>query len=170
LRAVLLDATLHIDAQKRHKLIAILNETAAVGDFEPAAIDLLKLRNQRERYGLGLLRTGAEYQKRRQIFVAGVHIVINVGFLRLRHRGGAAQRLCNPVRIEDHDNRPVTENRGAGKSCDVAQPRRHRLDHDFLGVEHAVDNDAKSLSTDLGNDDKAFAAFTVALADMQDFP
>ena len=33
--------------------------------------------------------------------------------------------------------------------------RRHRLDHDFLGVEHAVDDDAESLAADLRDDDEA---------------
>ena len=33
--------------------------------------------------------------------------------------------------------------------------RRHRLDDDFLGVEHAVDHDAEGLAADLRDDDEA---------------
>ena len=37
----------------------------------------------------------------------------------------------------------------------MAQLGRHRLDDDFLGVEHAVDHDAEGLAADLGHDDEA---------------
>ena len=42
----------------------------------------------------------------------------------------------------------------------MAQLARHRLHDDFLGVEHAVDDDAEGLAADLGDDDEA--AFDVA--------
>ena len=32
---------------------------------------------------------------------------------------------------------------------------RHRLDHDFFGMEHGVDHDAEGLAADLGDDDEA---------------
>ena len=38
---------------------------------------------------------------------------------------------------------------------DVAQLGRHRLHHDFLGVEHGVDHDAEGLAADLCHHDEA---------------
>ena len=89
--------------------------------------------------------------------------------MRLRNRRGASERLRDPVRVDDHDNRPVAENCGAGESRDVAQLRRHRLDHDFFGMKYAVDHDAEGLITDLRNDNKTFVALVATVADMQDF-
>src|SRR5260370_405123 len=40
------------------------------------------------------------------------------------------------VRIQDHDDAAVTEDRIAGIDAEIAQQRRHRLHHDFFGVEH----------------------------------
>ncbi len=40
---------------------------------------------------------------------------------------------------------------------DVAKLARHRLHHDLLGVEDAIDHDAESLAADLGDDDEAIA-------------
>ena len=59
--------------------------------------------------------------------------------------GGAHRAECcrDPVRIEDHDHRAVAEDGVAGEGLDMPQLGRHRLHHDFLGVEHAVDHDAE---------------------------
>ena len=47
-------------------------------------------------------------------------------------------------------------------TANVAQLRRHRLDDDFLGVEHAVHHHAEDLAADLRDHDEAVvaAAFT----------
>ena len=87
--------------------------------------------------------------------------------LGLRRLRGAAERLRDAVRIEDHDDRPVAEDGGAGEHPDVPQLRRHRLDDDFLGVEHAVDDGAEHLIADLDDHDEA--AFAVGCAETQDF-
>ena len=55
----------------------------------------------------------------------------------------APTRLGDAVGIEDHDDRAIAQNGVAGEHVEVAQHRRHRLDHDLLGVEHAVDDDAE---------------------------
>ena len=64
--------------------------------------------------------------------------------------------LCDAVGVQDHDHAAVAEDRVARIESDVAQDGRHRLDHDFLGVEHAVDDDAEGVGTDLGDDDEHF--------------
>ena len=167
LGAVLLDGGLRIDAQQRHELIAILHEITAVGNFDAPAIDLLQPRDERKQNGLGLLRAGAEHQQRRQIFVVGILAVIERGFVGAGKRRDAAERLRDAVRIDDHDHRAVAEDRGAGKRRDVTQLRRHRLDHDLLGVKDAVDDDAEDLVADLRDDDEAVVA--LAVAELQDF-
>src|ERR1700710_1826866 len=70
--------------------------------------------------------------------------------------GGAsrAQRLGNAVGVDDHDHGAIAQNGVAGEHVDVPQFGGHRLDHDFFGVEHAVDHDAKSLAPDLRHHDK----------------
>ena len=46
--------------------------------------------------------------------------------------------------------------------------RRHRLDDDFLGVEHAVDHDAEGLAADLRHDDEAVLRLAAgAVVDLQ---
>ena len=71
--------------------------------------------------------------------------------------GGAcrAQRLGNAVGVDDHDHGAIAEDGVAGEHVDVTQFGRHRLDHDFFGVEHAVDHDAEGLAADLRHHDKA---------------
>src|SRR5271170_49747 len=165
--AILLDATLGVDAQKRHELIAILNETMTVGNFNPAAIDLFQTRDQGEQNRFGLLRAGAEYKQRRQVLVAGILAVVEPDFVGLRDRRDAAELRRDSVRVDDHDYRPVAEYGGAGENRDVPQLRRHRLDHDLLGMEYAVDDHAEDLATHLGDDDEAFVA--VVVTDAQNF-
>src|SRR6185503_10071714 len=82
-----------------------------------------------------------------------------LGLDRLRGRhlavDRATDRLRDAVGVDDHDYRAVAENGIAGEHRDVAQLARHRLDHDFLGVEHAVYHHAESLAADLGDNDVA---------------
>ena len=42
-----------------------------------------------------------------------------------------------------------------GEHRDMAQLARHRLDDNFLGMEHAINDDAESLAANLRDDDKA---------------
>ena len=65
-------------------------------------------------------------------------------------------RLGNAVGVQDHDHAAVAEDCVAGIEGNVAQDRRHRLDHDFLGIEHPVDDDAEGVGADLGDDDEHF--------------
>ncbi len=108
-----------------------------------------------------LLAAGAEQQHRRAV----------AGALRV-HRARRAIALPSPpaptpvrardaVRIEDHDHRAVAQDGVAAEHRDVAQDRRHRLDHDFLGVEHPVDDDAQHVGADLGHDDIGAAVVAV---------
>ena len=70
-------------------------------------------------------------------------------------RAGGAERFGNAVGVDDHDHRAIAQNGVAGEHVDVPQLGRHRLDHDFFGVEHAVDHDAKGLAADLRHHDEA---------------
>ncbi len=54
------------------------------------------------------------------------------------------------------------------KAWMMAQPRRHRLHHDFLGVEHAIDHDAEGFVADLRDDDEsAFGLLFGRVAELQ---
>ena len=58
------------------------------------------------------------------------------------------------VGIEDHDHGPVAQDGGAGIAGDVADARRHRLDHDLLGLQHAVDHHAEGEPAHLADHDE----------------
>ena len=73
----------------------------------------------------------------------------------VRGRAGGAERLGDAVGVDDHDDGAIAQNRIAGEHVDVTQLGRHRLDHDFFGVEHAVDHDAEGLAADLRHHDEA---------------
>src|SRR5262249_24611859 len=60
-----------------------------------------------------------------------------------------------PVGVDDHDHRAIAQDGVAREHVDVAQFGGHRLDHDFFGVEDAVDHDAEGLAADLGHHDEA---------------
>ena len=156
LRALLLDAGLRVDAQQRHELVAILHEMAAVGDFDPAAIDLFKPRRR------ATAARPSAVASRRGTQASGVRSSLR---LPRRHRAQSASARATGAARPSAWATPfgsmimitvpsprivVPEN-----SRDVPQLRRHRLDHDLLGVEHAVDDDAEDLAADLGDDDEA---------------
>src|SRR4029077_168370 len=54
-----------------------------------------------------------------------------------------------------HDDGAIAQDGIAGEHVDVAQLGRHRLYHDFFGVGHAVDHDAKGLAADPRHHDEA---------------
>src|SRR5262249_21435372 len=142
-------------ADERHQMAAVLHHMAAVRQLDPVRIDLLKSRNKRQWDSLRLRRAGAEYQQRSAGLIGCLVVaVMRLGSDQLRnHR--VAERLCNTVRINDHDHRSVAKDGVAGEHCDVAQLARHRLDHDFLGVEDTVNDDPERLASHLRDDDKA---------------
>ncbi len=72
--------------------------------------------------------------------------------------GDVAAGGGDAVGIEDHDDAAVAKNGIAREHRNVAQDRSDRLDDDFLGVEDAIDDDAKAVGADLGNDDEGFTA------------
>ena len=140
---------------QRHQLVAVLHHVAAVGEFDLVDGDLLQPRDEPERHRLGLIGAGAEHQQRGHLLGgAGAHGGVLVGDL-VAGRACGAERLGDAVGIDDHDHGAVAQNGVAGEHVDVAQFGRHRLDHDLLGVEHAVDHDAEGLVADLGDHDKA---------------
>ena len=145
---------------QRHQLAAVLHEVAAVRQFDRAGVDLLEPRDQRQRHRLGLRASRRGTPEARSACSAWRSRARPRRSSRppLRRLDGAAERLRDAVRIDDHDHRAVAENGVAGKHRDVAKLARHRLDHDFLGVEHAVDHDAEGLAADLGDDDEAVSS------------
>ena len=101
-----------------------------------------------------------------------------VSSLRCRRAGAAGACLAlaagtdaggprDPVGVEDHDHRAVAQDGVAAEHRDVAQDRRHRLDHDFLGVEHAIDDDAQHGGADLGHHDMRGIGLARLLAEAQ---
>ena len=142
-----------VDADERHELIAILHQILAVGGFDAPAVDLLEPGNERQQHRLGLLRAGAKNQQRRQIVFDDGFGLADLDLLALRRY--APERLRYSVRVNDHDYRAVAKDGRAGKDREMPQLRGERLDHDFFGVEYAVDHNAKDLAADLGDDDEA---------------
>ena len=139
---------------QRHQLLAVLHHVAAVTELDLVGGDLLQPGDEAERNRLGLARSGAEHQQRGQLFAADrMRCRSLVGQLMGRGAGGA-ERLGNAVGVDDHDHGAIAQNGVAGEHVDVPQLGGHRLDHDFFGVEHAVDHDAKGLAADLRHHDK----------------
>ncbi len=168
LRALALHRHVVIDWDERHELAAVLHQVAAVGEFDTADVDFLQPGDERERHCLGLRRARAEHQHGNGLF--GVR-----GRLRLRLiadlAAGArrsAERLGKSVGIDNQDHRAVAENGIAGEQADVTQHGRHRLDHDFFGMEHAVDDDAEGFAADLRHDDETvFRAVRLPLIEVE---
>src|SRR4029077_3538407 len=124
-----------------------------VGGFDTPAVDLLEAGNERQQHRLGLLRAGAKNQQRRQIVFDDGFGLADLDLLALRRY--PPERLRYSVRVNDHDYRAVAKNGRAGKDREMPQLRGERLDHDFFGVEYAVDHNAEDLAADLGDDDEA---------------
>ena len=62
----------------------------------------------------------------------------------------------SPARpIENHDDRAIAQNGGAGIGADTAQRVRQRLDDDFFGIENIVDDQADIASARVEHDDEA---------------
>ena len=118
-----------------------------------AQVDLLESGDQGQRHRLQFVVAGPEDQERGHLLAERHAPFLGLGrrLLGDRHRAG---RRRDTVRIEDHDHAAVAENGVAREHRDVAQDRRHRLDHDFLGVEHPVDDDAEAVGADLADDDE----------------
>ena len=122
LRAFFLQAGFVVDPQQRHQLLAILHKAAPVGDFDAAAIDFLEPRHQRQRHCFRPLRSGTEHEQRHGILVrCGLVFDARIPASACDLRG-TAERLGDAVRIEDHDDRAVAENGGAGehRECGAA--------------------------------------------------
>src|ERR1700761_2125268 len=140
---------------ERHQLLAVLNHRATIGELDLFGHDFFQPRHQTQRHRFRLAGAGAEHQKRSQLLgAAGAVGCVLVGNFMTGAAGGA-QRLGNAVGVDDHDDGAVAQNGVTGEHVDVTQLGRHRLDHDFLGVEHAIDHDAESLAADLRHDDEA---------------
>ena len=132
---------------------------AVARDFDILDLDLFEPGDQRKRHRARRWRTGAENQQR-GLFPA-LHMLVGIGgaFDAEAGRTHRTERGRNAVRIENHDDGAVAENGVAGECVEVAQPRRHRLDHDFLGVEHAIHHDPEGFVADLRNHDKSAFGF-----------
>ena len=167
LRAVAFEPGLAVNAHQRHQLAAILHKPPAIRDFDLAAIDLLQPRDQRKRHRFRLLRTGAEQEQRHRLLGRRILLVVRVHAYRRLGPDRGPERMRDAVRIDDHDHRAVAQDGIAGEHRDLPQLRRHRLDHDLFGVEHAVDDDAEGIAADLRHHDVAFVAG--GLADPKNF-
>ncbi len=120
-----------------------------------SAGQLFQAGDEPERDRLGLGRAGAEHQQRGGL-LARSDVVRAVLVVHVMGRGaGGAERLGDAVGVDDHDDRAVAQDGIAREHVDVTQLGRHRLDHDFFGVEHAVDHDAEGLAADLRHHDEA---------------
>ena len=64
-----------------------------------------------------------------------------------------ADNRAERIRVDDHDHAAIAQNGIAGEHGDIAQQARHRLHHDFLGAEHAIDQHAEQPRADLDDHD-----------------
>ena len=67
--------------------------------------------------------------------------------------GGEVRAAGEARHVEDQRHRAVAEQGGAGVHADVLEPGGQRLDHDLLGVEHAVDDQAEPAALGLQHGD-----------------
>ena len=126
---------------------------ATAGELDVPAVHLLEASHQRKRHGFEFGGAGPEHQQRHRLGVGLGRFGID---RRLRDlRRADPDRLRDAVRVDDHDHRPVAQDGIAGEHRDAAQLGRHRLDHDFFGVEHGVHHDPERLAADLNDDDEA---------------
>src|SRR6185437_15622252 len=140
---------------QRHQLLAVLHHVAAVTELDLVGGDLLQTRDEAERHRLGLGRAGTEHQQRGELFGGrSPRGRVVLGDL-VGRSTGRTQGFCDAIGVDDHDHRAIAQNGVAGEHVDVTQFGRHRLDHDFFGVEHAVDHDAEGLAAHLRDHDKA---------------
>src|SRR5579862_517789 len=162
LPALLFEAGLHIDAQERHELIAVLDEMTTLGNLNLAAVYLLKARDQRQGHSLRLVRAGAEHKHRYDVVGPRLLAVVAIRTVVASRLRDPPQRLRDSFRVDDHNHRAIAENGGTREHPDVTELGGHRLDDDLLGMEYAVDDDAKNLAADLGDHNKAFLPVAVA--------
>src|SRR5262245_11737359 len=148
-------------------MTAVLNHVPAVRQLDFLSVDFFKPRNERERNRLRLHRTGAEYKQRR--VRSGRWCGFDLGSLRSSQlrRHVRAERLRDAVRVDDHNHGTVAKNGVSREHRDMAQLARHRLHDDFLGMENAVDDYAKSLAADRGDDDKPAGEFADVLIEAE---
>ncbi len=149
-------------------MTAILHEMTVARDFDVFDVDFFEPRHQRKRHCARRWRTGAEYQQRG--LLATLHMLVGVGgaFDAEAGRTHRTERGGNAIRVENHDDGTVAENGVAGKRVNVPKPRRHRLDHDFLGVEHAIHDDAEGFVADLRDHHEAvFGLLLGRVAELQ---
>ena len=152
---------------QRHQLAAVLHQMPAVRDFNRATINFLEPCDECERHRFRLLRAGAEYKQRHVLLDCRILSGNSVMASRRVIPCHGTERLRNAVRIDDQDHRAITENGITRKHLDVPQLRRHRFDHDLLGMEHAIDHDTKGIAADLGHNNKTLRR--VAASDPEQF-
>ena len=138
--------TSSLTRHQRHELAAVLHQMAAVRELDLLGVDLLEPRDQRQRHRLRLRRAGAEHEQRHRSARSVVTRSRSASRC-VRCRAVAAAPIAwampfgSMIMITEPSPRMVLpENIAMWRSL-----RRHRLDHDFLGVEHAVDHDAEGL-------------------------
>ena len=78
--------------------------------------------------------------------------MVRFGRAGTRFGRSARDHLLEALEVQDHDHPTVAEDRVAGIDAGGAQHRRQRLDHDLLGIEHLVDDEADAARADPGQD------------------
>ncbi len=128
------------DGDERHQLAAILQNLAAIGNFNVERPDALNARDEFQRQRFRLPRARAENQHR-CLVIDGL-IVIFRDFV-VAHADEIAECARDAVRVHDQNDGAIAQDRRAGEHRDMAQPARQRLHHDLFGIEHAIDHHAE---------------------------
>ncbi len=161
-----LDAHVAGGCNERHELTPILHDLLAVGMLDCARVDFLEAGYQRQRHRLWIGRAGTKNKQRlgRQLFALLIMILERRRLSILGH----SDRMDETVGIKDENDGSVAQNRMAREHSDMPQPARHRLDHDFLGIEDRIHNDAEALTADLHHDNEAVIdSPSLALAELE---
>ena len=145
-----------VRGHQRHQAAAILHHRPAARKLDLVRIDFLETGHERERHRFQCGRTRAEHQHRDRFrgvldrrFLPGE--VVKSALL-----AGGADRIRDPVRIEDQNHGTVAEDGIAAEHLDVAEARSHRLHDNFFGVQHVVYDDAEQAVADLHDHDERF--------------
>ena len=133
-----------IERHERHQAATILCDQPAAGRLDPGARHHLEPGDQRQWQRLLGAGSGTDQQQVAATVALGSGVVRGppTGLGGRTQAAGAG----DAERIEDHDDRSVAQDGVAAEQRDAAYDRRHRLDHDLLGVEDMLDDQAQALA------------------------
>ena len=146
-----------------------MNHKPAIGGFDRIVLEFLEARDERQWDGFRLGTAGTDQQQALSVLHlgdgGGAGVVMRFVFHARHDFSGKA------IGIEDHDHGTVAQDGRAGIGANAPQGVGERLDDDFLGIEHIVDDQADIAPASIQHDDEAGIDLgsIAARADAEDF-